>query len=98
MGLLDRITSLFDDWHASPILSATAEPALNPANGLPMTGGIGGVDVLGNPFGTDLTAHRDDDWHFASSGASSRHYDSSSQWHDSGSWNSIGGGHDPWRD
>ncbi|MBB3349805.1 hypothetical protein [Sphingomonas sp. BK069] len=61
MGLLDRITSLFDDWHASPCLSTTIEPALNPANGLPMTGGIGGVDVLGNTFGTDLTAHRHDD-------------------------------------
>ncbi|OED72172.1 hypothetical protein A141_10060 [Vibrio crassostreae ZF-91] len=27
--------------------------AINPANGLPMIGGIGGVDVEGNPFGID---------------------------------------------
>ncbi|WP_277981880.1 hypothetical protein [Sphingomonas phyllosphaerae] len=98
MGLLDRITSLFDDWHASPSLSAPSEPAINPANGLPMTGGIGGVDVLGNPFGTDLSAHRHDDWHSASYSASPGFHDSPSHWHDSGSWNSIGGGHDSWRD
>jgi hypothetical protein len=28
--------------------------AINPANGLPMTGGLGGVDIEGNPYGTDL--------------------------------------------
>ncbi|MGF1748476.1 hypothetical protein [Vibrio cionasavignyae] len=27
--------------------------AINPATGLPMVGGFGGVDVEGNPFGTD---------------------------------------------
>ena len=27
---------------------------VNPATGLPMIGGMGGVDVAGNPFGTDL--------------------------------------------
>lgn len=26
---------------------------INPATGLPMTGGIGGVDVGGNPYGHD---------------------------------------------
>lgn len=31
--------------------------AVNPATGLPMIGGIGGVDVAGNPFGTDLHHH-----------------------------------------
>ena len=31
---------------------------INPATGLPMVGGCGGVDVGGNPFGTDL--HRQD--------------------------------------
>ncbi|MDN3652753.1 hypothetical protein QWY77_08240 [Thalassotalea ponticola] len=31
---------------------------INPANGLPMIGGIGGVDVEGNPYGTDR--HSDD--------------------------------------
>jgi hypothetical protein len=29
------------------------ESAINPANGLPMIGGMGGVDVEGNTFGTD---------------------------------------------
>lgn len=28
--------------------------AVNPATGLPMVGGMGGVDVHGNPFGMDL--------------------------------------------
>jgi len=27
--------------------------AINPANGLPMVGGDGGIDVEGNPYGTD---------------------------------------------
>ena len=27
---------------------------INPASGLPMVGGCGGVDVEGNPYGTDL--------------------------------------------
>lgn len=26
---------------------------INPANGLPMIGELGGVDVVGNPYGTD---------------------------------------------
>lgn len=29
--------------------------AINPANGNPMVGGIGGVDIGGNPFGTDFS-------------------------------------------
>jgi len=29
----------------------------NPATGLPMVGGIGGVDVAGNPYGIDMSAH-----------------------------------------
>ena len=29
------------------------ESVINPANGLPMIGGMGGVDVEGNTFGTD---------------------------------------------
>ena len=28
--------------------------SINPANGLPMVGGCGGIDVEGNIFGTDL--------------------------------------------
>lgn len=30
-------------------------PTINPATGLPMTGGIGGVDAAGNPYGMDLS-------------------------------------------
>lgn len=33
---------------------------INPATGLPMVGGCGGVDVEGNPYGADL--HHDDTW------------------------------------
>jgi hypothetical protein len=37
--------------------SAAIEPtAINPATGLPMIGGIGSIDVMGNPYGTDLHA------------------------------------------
>lgn len=34
--------------------------AINPANGLPMIGGEGGVDVAGNPYGTDRSSMLDD--------------------------------------
>lgn len=98
MGLLDRITSMFDDWHAPPGSSAIYDPAINPATGLPMTGGAGGVDVLGSSFGTDLSRHRHEGWNFATSNASSISDERSSQRPDSGSWNNMGGGHDPWRD
>jgi hypothetical protein len=29
------------------------ESCINPANGLPMAGGCGGVDIEGNPYGAD---------------------------------------------
>ena len=32
---------------------------INPATGLPMLGGTGGVDVEGNPYGMDLNSHHD---------------------------------------
>jgi len=31
----------------------SAGAAINPENGLPMVGGVGGVDVAGNPYGVD---------------------------------------------
>ena len=34
--------------------STTSTTDINPATGLPMTNGIGGVDVGGNPYGVDL--------------------------------------------
>ena len=42
--------------------------AINPANGNPMVGGIGGLDIGGNPFGTDfsndhmVSSDFDDSW------------------------------------
>lgn len=33
---------------------------INPANGLPMVGGCGGVDIKGNAYGTDWSHH--DSW------------------------------------
>ena len=35
--------------------------SINPANGLPMVGGCGGVDIEGNPYGTDSTSFGLDD-------------------------------------
>lgn len=35
--------------------SSLDDNAINPANGLPMVGGMGGVDVAGNPYGTDFS-------------------------------------------
>lgn len=37
---------------------------VNPANGMPMiegSGGMGGIDVLGNPYGVDLHSYHADD-------------------------------------
>ena len=101
MGLFDRFASFFDDWSTGSSVSPSVmdDPAtINPATGLPMTGGMGGVDVAGNPFGSDFSAHRHDDWHHDTLGTSSTFDDHASRWHDSASWSSIGGGHDPWRD
>ena len=55
------LTGRFD--HGSGIAGALSPPDadINPATGLPMIGGIGGIDVAGNPFGHDL--HR---WHESS--------------------------------
>lgn len=40
---------------------------INPATGLPMMGGIGGIDVAGNPYGFDNDdMYHDDDWHRSS--------------------------------
>ena len=50
---------------------------INPANGLPMTDGMGSLDVAGNVFGTDSSSH----WE---SSASDTSWDSSSSF-DSGS-------------
>lgn len=36
---------------------APTTPDINPATGLPIVSDIGGVDVGGNPYGVDLSAH-----------------------------------------
>ena len=38
-----------------PIINEVNGSTINPANGLPMVGGEGGVDIEGNPFGTDFS-------------------------------------------
>lgn len=43
---------LFDD-DADESMSSSAVSEINPATGFPMIGGIGGVDVVGNPYGAD---------------------------------------------
>ena len=59
MGLFSWLGGLFDDGSVgggSVVDAVTDESVINPANGLPMVGGVGGVDVEGNPYGTDFTA------------------------------------------
>jgi hypothetical protein len=95
MRLYNRITSFFDDWHTSIAGSAAGDtPTINPATGLPMTGG---VDVAGNPFGTDLSSYGHDSWHHDPHRAGSSFDDHYSGGHDPFP-TGVGGGHDPWRD
>lgn len=42
------------DASASRLFGDDDHCAVNPANGLPMVGGCGGLDVEGNPFGVDF--------------------------------------------
>lgn len=54
--------SLFDDFFSPGMGHDTwAATEINPATGLPMTGGIGGVDMAGNPYGVDLDDHHSRD-------------------------------------
>jgi hypothetical protein len=93
MGLFDRIASFFDDRHTSTAGSAIGDiPTINPATGLPMTGGI---DVASNPFGTDLSSHHHDRWHHDPHHSGSAFNDHHTTWHDPIT-TSMGGGHDPW--
>ncbi len=45
---------------SNPTSTGLDETAINPANGLPMIGGMGGIDVEGNPYGTDSDTFSDD--------------------------------------
>jgi|GEM_PF-5283322 len=53
-------SSLFSDDLTSSSLSSICDDsfAINPANGMPMVGGECGIDIEGNPFGTDFS-HND---------------------------------------
>ena len=60
MGLFSWLGGLFDDGSVgggSVTDTVADENIVNPANGLPMVGGVGGLDVEGNPYGTDFTAN-----------------------------------------
>lgn len=49
-------TTQFDDTDSAT--NSIDDHCVNPATGLPMVGGMGGVDVHGNPFGTDMNEHQ----------------------------------------
>ena len=46
---------MFDNSSMTEIDTSWDDNAINPANGLPMVGGTGGIDVEGNPYGTDFS-------------------------------------------
>lgn len=53
-------SSGFSHNDSSPTPSGLDEVVVNPANGLPMIGGMGGLDIEGNPYGTDSDSFNDD--------------------------------------
>jgi hypothetical protein len=59
--------------------------SINPANGLPMVGGCGGVDIEGNPYGTDSTSFDLDDSGWMDSSLSTMSDDMFSSFDDSSS-------------
>lgn len=78
MALFDWLTGLFTG-PVTPEDPPSIEPVdINPATYLPMTGGIGSVDVGGNPYGTDLHRAHDDHWNDWSNPAGG--YDPSRDW------------------
>jgi hypothetical protein len=50
MGQFDK---LFNKFPKPPTIKPPKPPIINPATGLPMSGGRGGVDIKGNPFGVN---------------------------------------------
>ncbi len=53
MALWNWLTGLFDHCGGIADASSSYHTEINPATGLPMVGGIGGIDVSGKPFGTN---------------------------------------------
>ncbi|WP_172202684.1 hypothetical protein [Niveibacterium sp. COAC-50] len=92
------------DWLDSSAVSSgisSDDFAINPATGLPMIGGIGGLDVAGNTYGTDHTSFSSShdfgssSWDSGSSFSStddawSSSSDSISSFSDSSSWSDSG--------
>lgn len=72
MGIFNWFTDLFTNDHAPtspPDITSTEAGTINPASGLPMVGGTGGIDVAGNPYGfadnpidSGSATGLDDDW------------------------------------
>ncbi len=54
MSIFNWLTDMFSTGSDSPSM-ADDDFSVNPANGLPMIGGSGGVDIEGNPFGADFS-------------------------------------------
>jgi hypothetical protein len=69
-----------NDNSSSTFSNTTNIATINPASGLPMTDGMGSLDVAGNVFGTDSS-------HWESS-ASDSSWDSGSSFDSSSSWDS----------
>ena len=99
MGFWNRFCSMFSD--NSDHADSQGGCDINPASGLPMIDGCGGVDIAGSPFGTDL--HHDSAWcssstlddTFSSSGlGSTDSFTSGSGWDDPFSGSSS----DTWSD
>ena len=53
--IVDSFHDPFENCSTSNFDLFLDDNSINPANGLPMIGGTGGVDIEGNPFGTDFS-------------------------------------------
>ena len=93
MAKFDWLTGLFSG-SSSVAATPPIEPVeINPATGLPMTGGIGSVDVGGNPYCADL--HRPREEHIWSAYDDHAHHLTNDHWND---WSNPAGSYDPSRD
>ena len=80
-----------NDNSSATFSNTTNTTTINPANGLPMTDGMGSLDVAGNVFGTDSSSHwessaSDSSWDSSSSFDSSSNWDSGSSFDSGSSW------------
>ena len=66
MGPWNWINRMLDYGYGVAADCSPPQADSNPATGLPMIGGIGGIDVHGNPFGHDLHC-----WHESSTAGAS---------------------------